>query len=191
MAWTCRQQCCLGWSHFRWGHFARPPNLFIATVNHACNACLSCCIRADIAINLPSVNYRNLNSSFKSSAGRLTSSKAAHESHNLWHCCLNSPEYWLQLAQDWTAWYHSTGLAFPQSLVLYDIEGLQMGFYGIVGESADSFCERCVREAGVLLLPGSQFDHEPSDDFSNSFRIGFGRHNLPQCMKQLESWLDG
>ena len=66
-----------------------------------------------------------------------------------------------------------------------------MGFYGIVGESADSFCERCVREAGVLLLPGSQFDHEPSDDFSNSFRIGFGRHNLPECMKQLESWLDG
>lgn len=70
--------------------------------------------------------------------------------------------------------------------------GGSVAFVGLTsGESADSFCERCVREAGVLLLPGSQFDHEPSDNFSNLFRIGYGRHNLPQCMKQLGSWLDG
>ncbi|DBA74322.1 TPA: hypothetical protein ACH3X1_011096 [Trebouxia sp. C0004] len=70
--------------------------------------------------------------------------------------------------------------------------GSSVAFVGLTsGESANSFCEHCVTATGVLLLPGSQFDHEPSDDFSNYFRIGYGRHNLPQCMKQLESWLDG
>lgn len=80
---------------------------------------------------------------------------------------------------------------FPRVLYYMMLKAYKWISTGNAGESADSFCERCLREAGVLLLPGSQFDHEPSDEFSNSFRIGFGRHNLPQCMKQLESWLDG
>ena len=59
------------------------------------------------------------------------------------------------------------------------------------GESADSFCERCVKEAGVLLLPGSQFGHASSDAFDSSFRIGYGRHDVLQCLEKLGSWLDG
>lgn len=30
------------------------------------------------------------------------------------------------------------------------------------GEPIDAFCNRCVREAGVLLLPATVYDHKPS-----------------------------
>ena len=71
---------------------------------HACNACLSCCIWADFAINFQSVHYRTWKSLCEPSAGRLTSSKFGHQPHHPCHWCLNSPECWLQLAQEWTAW---------------------------------------------------------------------------------------
>lgn len=50
-------------------------------------------------------------------------------------------------------------------------------------ESADAFCEQVVREASVLLLPGSVFD-EP-----RYIRFGYGRRNMKESLRQLESWL--
>lgn len=46
-----------------------------------------------------------------------------------------------------------------------------------------AFCERLVREAGVLLLPGTVYD-EP-----RHIRFGYGRRNLPESLAQFESWL--
>jgi len=48
----------------------------------------------------------------------------------------------------------------------------------------ETFCDRLVREAGVLLLPGSVFD-----DHENHVRIGFGRKNMPEALARLEEYL--
>ncbi len=50
-------------------------------------------------------------------------------------------------------------------------------------QNAQSFCEQLVREAGVLLLPGTVYD-EP-----RHIRFGYGRRNMPEALAQLESWL--
>jgi aspartate/methionine/tyrosine aminotransferase len=42
-----------------------------------------------------------------------------------------------------------------------------------------------VKGAGVLLLPGSVYDHP-----GNHFRIGFGRKNMPQALERLETYLE-
>ena len=52
-------------------------------------------------------------------------------------------------------------------------------------QDVQSFCERLVREAGVLLLPGAVFD-EP-----RHIRFGYGRRNMPESLAHLETWLSG
>lgn len=59
-------------------------------------------------------------------------------------------------------------VAFPR--LLSDREG-----------EIDRFCDELVESEGVLLLPGSRFDHP-----GNHFRIGFGRADLPQALERLE-----
>ena len=61
-----------------------------------------------------------------------------------------------------------------------------IAFPRLLTEDVDRFCDRLVRQAGVLLLPGSVYDHP-----HNHFRIGFGRANMPEALEQLESFLDG
>ena len=50
--------------------------------------------------------------------------------------------------------------------------------------AADDFCARLVESEGVLLLPGSQFEHP-----GNHFRIGFGRADMPQALAKLEDFV--
>lgn len=50
-------------------------------------------------------------------------------------------------------------------------------------QPVQDFCEQLVREAGVLLLPGTVYD-EP-----HHIRFGYGRRNMPESLAQLESWL--
>jgi aspartate/methionine/tyrosine aminotransferase len=50
-------------------------------------------------------------------------------------------------------------------------------------EDVHAFCEKLVREAGVLLLPGTVYD-EP-----RHLRFGYGRRNMPDSLAQLEAWL--
>jgi aspartate/methionine/tyrosine aminotransferase len=54
-----------------------------------------------------------------------------------------------------------------------------------LGGSSESFCERLVREAGVLLLPGPVFD--AGDD---RLRFGYGRANLPEALDTLDRFID-
>jgi len=49
----------------------------------------------------------------------------------------------------------------------------------------DHLCAELVEREGVLLLPGSQFQHE-----GNHFRIGFGRSNMAPALERLESFLE-
>jgi aspartate/methionine/tyrosine aminotransferase len=59
-----------------------------------------------------------------------------------------------------------------------------MGFPKLLKGDIEEFCDMVVREAGVLLLPGTLYD-----DTGNHFRVGLGRKNLPQAVERLEEYL--
>ena len=59
-----------------------------------------------------------------------------------------------------------------------------MGFPQLLQGRVDEFCDRLVREAGVLLLPGSVYG-----DAGNHFRVGLGRRNFPQALERLADFL--
>ena len=46
------------------------------------------------------------------------------------------------------------------------------------------FCEKLVKQAGIMLLPGTVYD-----DSNNHFRLGLGRKNLPQAVERLDEFL--
>lgn len=71
----------------------------------------------------------------------------------------------------------ATAVAFPQ---LLRADGSSVG-----SAAVDAFCDRVVREAGVLLAPGSLFG-----DAGSHFRIGFGRANLPAALAAWENVLE-
>ena len=51
--------------------------------------------------------------------------------------------------------------------------------------SIEDLTEDLVHSTGVMLVPGSIFDHP-----GNHFRIGFGRRNLPEALARFEAFLD-
>ncbi len=59
-----------------------------------------------------------------------------------------------------------------------------MGFPRLLKGDVEDFCDRLVKKAGVLLLPGSMYD-----DSANHFRLGLGRKNLPEAVARLEEFL--
>jgi aspartate/methionine/tyrosine aminotransferase len=59
-----------------------------------------------------------------------------------------------------------------------------MAFPRLLKGDVEEFCDRLVKEAGVLLLPGSIYD-----DSRNHFRLGLGRKNLPKAIEKLELYL--
>jgi aspartate/methionine/tyrosine aminotransferase len=64
-------------------------------------------------------------------------------------------------------------------------QGGCVGFVRYKGkESVDAFTERLVQQKGVLLMPGSIYDHD-----GPHFRIGFGRKNMPEVLGHLEEFL--
>ena len=50
----------------------------------------------------------------------------------------------------------------------------------------DRFCAELVEREGVLLLPGSYFEHN-----GNHFRVGYGRADMPRALEGLERFLIG
>ena len=59
-----------------------------------------------------------------------------------------------------------------------------MAFPRYLGGDVERFCDELVKQAGVLLLPGSVYD-----DSRNHFRLGLGRKNLPQAVERLEEFI--
>ena len=60
-----------------------------------------------------------------------------------------------------------------------------IAFPRLIGEDVEAFCDDLVREASVLLLPGTVYGHP-----GNHFRIGFGRRNAPEALARLEAFLE-
>ncbi|MBI4226203.1 aminotransferase class I/II-fold pyridoxal phosphate-dependent enzyme [Candidatus Roizmanbacteria bacterium] len=50
--------------------------------------------------------------------------------------------------------------------------------------SASEFCQKVVKEAGIMLLPSTVYDFDDCH-----FRIGFGRENMSQVLKKFEEYL--
>jgi aspartate/methionine/tyrosine aminotransferase len=61
-----------------------------------------------------------------------------------------------------------------------------IAFPQLLGEEVAAFCERLVTQTGVLLLPGTVYDHP-----GNHFRIGFGREKFVEGVERLENFLRG
>jgi len=59
-----------------------------------------------------------------------------------------------------------------------------IAFPHLIGQDVDTFCDQLVKEQGVMLLPGTAYDHP-----GNHFRIGFGRANMPEALSRLEEFL--
>jgi aspartate/methionine/tyrosine aminotransferase len=60
--------------------------------------------------------------------------------------------------------------------------GAAIGFPRLLAATPiDEFARDLVSEEGVLLLPGSIYEHP-----GNHFRIGFGRRNMPEALERLE-----
>ncbi len=59
-----------------------------------------------------------------------------------------------------------------------------MAFPRLLEGDVEEFCDRLVKKAGVMLLPGSIYD-----DSNNHFRLGLGRKNLPQAVERFEEYL--
>ncbi len=59
-----------------------------------------------------------------------------------------------------------------------------MAFPRLLKGDVEEFCDRLVKKAGVMLLPGSIYD-----DSNNHFRLGLGRKNLPQAVERFEEYL--
>ena len=53
----------------------------------------------------------------------------------------------------------------------------------VPGVRIDDWAAQLVEATGVLLLPGSVFDHP-----GNHFRLGFGRTDMPEALAGLESY---
>ena len=60
-----------------------------------------------------------------------------------------------------------------------------IAFPALVEGKVEEFCRQLVSRAGVLLLPGTVYD--PA--YTDNFRIGFGRKNLPEALAKLEGFL--
>ena len=50
--------------------------------------------------------------------------------------------------------------------------------------TVDAFAQKCVKEQGVMILPGSTFDYP-----GNYFRVGLGRKNFSKVLQQFEKCL--
>ena len=59
-----------------------------------------------------------------------------------------------------------------------------MAFPRYLGGNVEIFCDALVKQAGVLLLPGSVYD-----DSREHFRLGLGRKNLPEAVEKMEGYL--
>jgi aspartate/methionine/tyrosine aminotransferase len=59
-----------------------------------------------------------------------------------------------------------------------------IAFPRLLRGDVETFCDELVHESGVLLLPGTLYNHH-----DNHFRIGFARKNMPEALARLDEYL--
>lgn len=59
-----------------------------------------------------------------------------------------------------------------------------IAFPKLLTGQVETFCDELVHKSGVLLLPGTMYDHP-----GNHFRLGFARQNMPEALARLEEFL--
>jgi aspartate/methionine/tyrosine aminotransferase len=59
-----------------------------------------------------------------------------------------------------------------------------IAFPRLLDGEVEQFCHQLVTRSGVLLLPGTMYDHP-----GNHFRLGFARRNMPEGLEKLEEFL--
>lgn len=73
----------------------------------------------------------------------------------------------------------------------YRPDGGCVGYPRYLGEEgADTFCEKLVKETGVLFLPPKIYRSELLPTPSDRFRIGFGRRNIASGLQVLGEYLE-
>ena len=60
-----------------------------------------------------------------------------------------------------------------------------IAFPRLIGEDVEQFCHELASAAGILLLPGTVYNHP-----GNHFRLGFARKNMAEAMTHLEEYLN-
>lgn len=67
-----------------------------------------------------------------------------------------------------------------------------IAFPKLFSGEVETFCDELVHESGVLLLPGTLYDH-PGNPVSTAldhhFRLGFARKNMPEALARLDEFL--
>jgi aspartate/methionine/tyrosine aminotransferase len=56
-------------------------------------------------------------------------------------------------------------------------------------EGVMAFCERLIKEHGIMLLPGSIYDSANGPSPSNHFRIGYGRKAVKEGLRKFQEVL--
>lgn len=60
-----------------------------------------------------------------------------------------------------------------------------IGFPRFKGDiSSIEFCQKLVKETGIMLLPSTVYDYD-----DKHFRIGFGRENMPEALEKFDKYL--
>ena len=95
----------------------------------------------------------------------------AERNRQIIHDNLNRLDLFFDAHAEWFAWHRPKAgpIAFPM----------------LRQQPVDVFCADLVKQAGVLLLPGTLY----GSGF-NAFRIGFGRKRLPESLEQFEAYID-
>jgi len=53
-----------------------------------------------------------------------------------------------------------------------------------LSQNSYDFCETVVKEAGIMVLPSTVYDYD-----DKHFRLGFGREDMPEALKQFEKYI--
>ena len=56
-------------------------------------------------------------------------------------------------------------------------------------QDTETFCQELLEKSDVLLLPPSMYKSDLAAPFTDRFRIGYGRKNLPECLDAFRGFL--
>ncbi|MBV9103136.1 MAG: hypothetical protein JO060_06065 [Candidatus Eremiobacteraeota bacterium] len=71
----------------------------------------------------------------------------------------------------------------------YEPDGGCVAYPRYLGGDVEDFCERLVRDAGVLLLPASMYRSAVARVPADRFRIGYGREGMDRALEAFSKFL--